>query len=138
MPNTTAAAVITRIQEGNEEVLLTRRAYPPFQGMWCIPGGHIETQVTAKEAIVREVKEETGLDFSGKFFMYSEEIHPDLGIHNVALVFAGTATGTVPNRSEEVTEFAWVPLEKAVGMELAFRHSGILEDYLRKKSRSQG
>lgn len=44
----------------NERVLLVRRANPPLQGEWSIPGGLVETGETTKEAIVREVAEETG------------------------------------------------------------------------------
>ena len=45
----------------DRRVLLVRRANPPLQGEWSIPGGLVETGETTKEAIVREVREETGL-----------------------------------------------------------------------------
>lgn len=47
------------IFNGNGEVLLQRRA---DDGTWGIPGGHIEIGESAAQAVVREVKEETGLD----------------------------------------------------------------------------
>jgi len=43
-------------------ILLVRRANPPLQGEWSIPGGLVETGETTKEAVVREVREETGLE----------------------------------------------------------------------------
>ena len=46
-------------QDGN--VLLVRRANPPLQGQWSIPGGLVEIGETTKEAVIREVREETGL-----------------------------------------------------------------------------
>jgi mutator protein MutT len=44
------------------QILLVRRANPPLQGQWSIPGGLVETGETIKEAITREVREETGLE----------------------------------------------------------------------------
>lgn len=43
-------------------VLLVRRGRPPRQGEWSLPGGKVEPGETLEQAIVREVKEETGLD----------------------------------------------------------------------------
>lgn len=43
-------------------VLLARRAKPPRQGRWTIPGGTVELGETLHEALVREMAEETGLE----------------------------------------------------------------------------
>lgn len=45
-----------------EHVLLVQRRLPPLQGWWSVPGGLIELGETARQAAVREVLEETGLD----------------------------------------------------------------------------
>lgn len=42
-------------------VLLVRRGTEPAKGMWSIPGGLIETGEKLRQAVVREVREETGL-----------------------------------------------------------------------------
>ena len=42
-------------------VLLVRRARAPAVGTWTIPGGHVEPGETFEVAIVREIREETGL-----------------------------------------------------------------------------
>jgi 8-oxo-dGTP diphosphatase len=42
-------------------VLLVRRATEPARGQWSIPGGLVELGESLKEAVVREVREETGL-----------------------------------------------------------------------------
>jgi ADP-ribose pyrophosphatase YjhB (NUDIX family) len=42
-------------------VLLVRRARPPNQGAWTLPGGRVEGTESLESAVVREVREETGL-----------------------------------------------------------------------------
>ena len=42
-------------------LLLVKRANPPSQGLWSIPGGRVEPGESAEIAVVREVLEETGL-----------------------------------------------------------------------------
>ena len=43
------------------KVLLVRRAKEPSIGQWSIPGGAVETGETLREALRREIREETGL-----------------------------------------------------------------------------
>lgn len=47
---------------GSKGVLLARRDKAPGEGLWSIPGGGVEIGETQKEAVVREIKEETGVD----------------------------------------------------------------------------
>ena len=42
-------------------LLLVRRANPPAQGLWSIPGGRVEIGESDEQAVVRELHEETGL-----------------------------------------------------------------------------
>lgn len=48
------------VQDG--QVLLVQRGTEPALGRWSIPGGLIEVGESLTEAVVREVREETGLD----------------------------------------------------------------------------
>lgn len=42
-------------------LLLIRRGHAPSRGRWSLPGGRVEPGETAREALVREMAEETGL-----------------------------------------------------------------------------
>jgi len=42
-------------------VVLVKRAHPPIQGQWSIPGGVLEIGETVRQAALREAREETGL-----------------------------------------------------------------------------
>jgi 8-oxo-dGTP pyrophosphatase MutT (NUDIX family) len=134
MPTATVAALIYRKPDGKPgilghlketEVFLTRRKYPPFKNMFCLPGGHINKDESSDDAIAREVREETGFNFKGSFCWKNDEIYPDMNVHNIVLVYVGTAEGEfVPN--DEVLETKWVPLEEAAKMALAFGHEKII------------
>ena len=128
MPETTVAAIITRGDDATT-ILLTRRSIPPFEGQWCLPGGHIDRFEAARSAVIREFKEETGLDFEARFYRYFDEIIPQREIHAVVLAFEGTGTGDLVPSEGEVSEIAWFPLEEARALPLAFRHGEILEAY---------
>ncbi|MGE3249725.1 MAG: NUDIX hydrolase [Hyphomonadaceae bacterium] len=45
-----------------DEVLLIRRGKPPREGEWSLPGGRIEWGERARDAALRELKEETGVE----------------------------------------------------------------------------
>ena len=45
----------------DQRVVLVKRAHPPLQAEWSIPGGVLEVGELMREAAVREAREETGL-----------------------------------------------------------------------------
>jgi mutator protein MutT len=49
------------VHDDARRLLLVRRGRPPHAGSWSLPGGRIEAGETPRQAVVREVAEETGL-----------------------------------------------------------------------------
>lgn len=55
------AIIVERDRAGYDRVVLVKRAHPPIQGQWSIPGGVLEVGELVREAAIREAREETGL-----------------------------------------------------------------------------
>lgn len=133
IPKTTAGAIIYRINKEKTEVLLTKRNVDPFNGYWCIPGGHVELYEKVENAVKREVKEETNLDFSPEFLCYLDEIFPEREIHNIVMIFFGKAEGNLLKNDDEVSESDWFAIEETLKMELAFNHNEALNIFYQNK-----
>jgi len=116
-------------------VLLVRRGRPPFRGYWALPGGFVELRETVEEAVVRELKEETGLVGRpvGIVGVYSgPDRDPRKPTTSVAYLVTGR--GGRPVGHDDAASAEWVPLAKA--RPLAFDHERILADALRTRRRS--
>jgi ADP-ribose pyrophosphatase YjhB (NUDIX family) len=50
-------------------VLLVRRGKPPLFGRWVVPGGTVELGERLESALVREIREETGLEVTPVAFL---------------------------------------------------------------------
>lgn len=97
---------------GERGVLLVKRGKPPFMGLWNILTGVINVGETQEEAVVREVREETGI--SGEVIRFADTgdviiKDPDEQVEyhfvvNVYLVHAGSQEF---NPGSESTEMAW-------------------------------
>lgn len=57
-PTPCAGAIVFR----GDDVLLIRRGKPPMEGQWSLPGGRIAFGETARDAALRELREETGVE----------------------------------------------------------------------------
>jgi 8-oxo-dGTP diphosphatase len=61
LPSTPIAGVGAVITNDAGQLVLIRRGNPPRADEWSIPGGKVEFGETVREALRREVQEETGL-----------------------------------------------------------------------------
>jgi 8-oxo-dGTP diphosphatase len=132
VPHVTVGAIISKMINGRLNILLTKRNIEPFKDHWCLPGGHVDMNENVIDAVIREVKEETSLDFKPAFLGYQDEIFPELNIHNVVLLFYGEATGNFIADEKEVTEIQWTPVQQALSTKLAFHHKDAISLFLEK------
>lgn len=79
--------------EKDGQLLLLRRAQPPWQGSWNLPAGYLEVDETPEQAAVREVREETGLDVEIDRLLGNYFFDDDPRGNGLLVVFAGHSVG---------------------------------------------
>jgi 8-oxo-dGTP diphosphatase len=111
-------------------VVLIRRANPPFQGMWAIPGGFVDVGERVEAAAVREALEETSLRVALKALVgvYSDPGRDPRG-HTVSVVYLAVPEGGALRAADDAKEAAVFAPDDT--LDLAFDHRQILDDALR-------
>jgi 8-oxo-dGTP diphosphatase len=124
-----ARAVDAVIEDRSGNIVLNKRKYTPFQGFYALPGGFIEKGEKLKEALIREVKEETNLDVHiiEKIGVFDEKGRDPRGtIHSTAYKCIVDDTSTMRS-GDDSKEVELVSKEKIKKIELAFDHKKIIK-----------
>ena len=89
-------------------LLLIRRGHPPMEGLWSLPGGRVEPGEADAEAVVRELREETGLEVVPGALIGSVIRSGPHGVSYDIHDYAATVTGGVPRAGDDAAEVRWV------------------------------
>jgi 8-oxo-dGTP diphosphatase len=97
-----------------DKILLVERGKEPLKGYWSLPGGVLETGETLEQGIVREVREETGLEVEPlKVLEIFERIVRDArGVpeyHYVLIDYVCRVTGGYLRAADDASRAVWVP-----------------------------
>ena len=87
-------AAIALIQDAHGRVLLIKQTGGPFAGSWLLPGGRAGDDESTVHALVREVREETGLALTEATYVTGYRTSGD-GYDMNVLMYRGPATGTL-------------------------------------------
>lgn len=127
-PAVTTDVVVFTIREQRLQLLLIRRANPPFQGQWALPGGFLDIDEDLDTCAARELAEETGLSD-----LYLEQLctfgapdrDPRERVISVAY-YALVCSDRIPEpvASSDAAAVAWLPFDEIP--EIAFDHDRII------------
>src|SRR2546426_1892167 len=111
------------LQDG--KLVAVRRKNEPYRGMPALPGGFVELGETTVEAVVREVREETGLETRVKRLVgvFSDPRRDPRG-HVISIVYELDAVGGGLEAGSDAA--AVVPGKLSPGPGMAFDHNEIV------------
>ncbi len=114
-------------------LLLVRRKFPPFQGLFALPGGFMEYGERMEEAALRELREETGIE--GRIVrlvgVYSRPDRDPRG-HCVSAAYLIEADRYEAVAGDDAADAEFV--ENFRSEKLAFDHDEIVADALAQRS----
>lgn len=119
------------IEMGINQIVFVKRKYEPFKGSWGLPGGKMEDDEEIELTAVREAKEETGLDIelTGIVGVYSKPGRDPRGRY-ISVAFSARVIGGNLHAGDDAAEATVMDIENLP--QLAFDHSDIIKDYLKK------
>ena len=129
----TATAVI---EFPENKILLVKRGTVVFKGYWALPGGRVDAGETVEKTILREVKEETGLDVEivqriGEYHEFG--VQDGIEYDYYPTCFLARPTGGKASRQEEEIEEIRLFDVGEIPENLAFEHANMIKDYKHTK-----
>ncbi|TXR94502.1 NUDIX hydrolase [Streptomyces sp. col6] len=111
------------------DVLLIERDWPPYEGTWALPGGHVDPGETSRAAAARELAEETGLlvtaDDLRQIGVWDSPGRDPRGRYVTVAYAAVVPTDTLVAAQDDARDARWWPLNN-LPEQLAFDHADIL------------
>ncbi len=128
MARLTADVVALSERDGVQHVLRVRRGWPPYTGMWALPGGHLDAGEQPEAAAAREFAEETGLTALDLRLLgvWADPGRDPRGRYVSWAYITWLPDTPTPTAGTDATAARWVPVEQALHEGLAFDHEQIL------------
>jgi len=109
---------------------------PEYVGKWCLPCGYLDFDETCKQAVAREVREETGVDIPSENFELIEinDIPGSDKRQNITFRFKTELKGYISDfeltdrfsETNEVMNIKWIDLREVNNYKWAFNHDQII------------
>jgi len=118
-----------RVADG-DRVLLVERGIDPYEGRWCLPGGHAEFDEQPHNAAARELHEETNLRVAPDALAVGDAALETFDDHTrVAITYAvdRAATAGVPSAGTDAVDAAFRRPDDVAEDELVPSHWGVID-----------
>jgi 8-oxo-dGTP diphosphatase len=108
----------------DSRVVLVKRAHPPLQAEWSIPGGVLEVGELVREAAIREAREETGLtvepsELLGVYDRVLRDADKRVQYHYVLIDFLCRRVEGDLAAASDASEVRWFSREELPALKLA-------------------
>ncbi len=108
----------------NSRVVLVKRAHPPLQAQWSIPGGVLEIGELVRDAAIREAREETGLivepgELLGVFDRVLRDPTGRVQYHYVLVDFLCRRVSGELHAADDAADVRWFTREELPALNLA-------------------
>ena len=109
------SATAAFIVNDRDEMLVVCRAKEPAKGTLDLPGGFVDMGETVEEGMIREIKEETGLDVTNIEYLFSSPnvyVYSGMGVHTLDMDYLARVHGSVPaiKAADDAAEALWIPI----------------------------
>ncbi|MDD1743015.1 MAG: NUDIX hydrolase [Methanomassiliicoccales archaeon] len=113
-------------------LLLVRRGREPEKGKLALPGGIVEYGETTEEAVVRELREETGISTKPVRLLgvYSDPARDPRG-HFITVAYVLSRESGELKAGDDAADVVFLPISDLP--HLAFDHDRIVADFLREQ-----
>jgi 8-oxo-dGTP diphosphatase len=108
-------SVVSTLVVIDDKFLLVQEGKPGREGLYNLPGGHVEAHETLFEAAIRETKEESGyeIELTGVVGVY-QSIYSHINVSGP--VFSAKVVGGKPLTSKAHPDVKWVTMEELHAM----------------------
>jgi 8-oxo-dGTP diphosphatase len=117
------------IKDARGRLLLIKRGHAPGAGLWSLPGGRIEPGETDTEALMREIREETGLEIeAGRLIGTVRRPGPGGDVFDIR-DYSATVTGGILSAGDDAADARWVDATELKSLPITEGLTGTLADW---------
>lgn len=110
-------------------ILLIKQKYGKYKDTWSLPGGFVLNEEGLKQAAIRELREESGVNVKDleQLYTFGDDIHRDHRYRVISVAYFGTVkpSSMKLNATTDAKDAKWFPINEIAN--LPYDHKDILQ-----------